>query len=308
MNRNILYLVIAVVVLGGIYYLLRVTGEPKAGNEQLVEVDTAAVDEISIFHDGSTVTLSRTADGWMITNPFTYKANSSFVGTLLEKIDDMRIESLITRNADRFTEFEVDTAGTRLTVTQGDSRNDFIIGKASTGYRQTYARREGEDDVYLIRGTYGVAINRTPENWREKKFADFEREDVIRMDNGLLVVEQEATGDWRVTAGSESFVADQTKVERITRALANMRTSDFPGPEVYAGVNWERPEKEVTIGLSSGANRTVRFYPVPDEDNRYFVKYDNNETVYRVYSGVPNQIFKEADDLRADEPQPADIE
>ncbi|MDP8206232.1 MAG: DUF4340 domain-containing protein [Candidatus Electryonea clarkiae] len=299
-NKNLIYLGAAVVVLFGLYCLLQIGNVPKAEIMMLVETDTSMVTEVSIYKDGATTTLTRGEKGWNITNPYEYPANNSFIKTLLKKLDDLRIESTVTTNAKRWAEFELDDGkATKVTIVQGDVQSDFYIGKSASGYKQTYARLEGKDEVLLIRGTYGVAVNRKPESWREKKVADFAEEEVIKVTTHLLEMVKDGE-DWRVTTkGGESFVADQSKAGRVPRSLKNLRTSDFPEPADYEGVNWDKPYREVTVGLSTGDTRSIRFYEDPNEENRYFMRYHNTEHVFRVYKGVIGQIFKEADDLKA---------
>ncbi len=286
MNKQTLYLGGAVVVLLLIYLLLKTTSVPTAQVQYLVDIDTSEVTEVTIYHDGTTVTLQNDAGEWMVTNPYTYRANLGFVVTLLQKLGDMRLESEVTHNADRWAEFEVDTSGTRITVHQGNRRDDFIIGKTATGYRQSYARLEGENTVYLIRGSYGSAVNRTADNWRDKAIADFEQDDVLRIVTEDFEILKQGEEEWQVTpARGESFAGDNTAVRRVTGALARLRTADFPEAADYEDVNWDRPDNEVTVELASGDSRTIRFYQDENQDNRYFVKYGNVETVYRVFRG-----------------------
>jgi hypothetical protein len=304
-TKQLLYLGLAIVVLAVIYFAVQSGSVPKAEISMLVEIDTANVSEVSIYKDGTTTTLTRGEKGWNITNPYEFPANNSFIKTMLKKIDDLRIETKVTSNKERWPEFELNEAkGTKVTVIQDGNRSDFIIGKASSGYKQTYARLEGSegDDVYLIRGSYGVAINRAPGSWREKKIADFTEEEIIKYTTDELEMVKEGE-DWRITPKEgESFLAEQVKAKKITRNLKNLRTSDFPDEEDYKDVDWDKPYKECLIELSTGDSRKLSFYhdKSEDKDNRYFLKYHDRPTVFRVYKGMVSQLFKEPEELRMD--------
>ncbi len=301
-SKQILYLALAAVVLLVIYVFTQSRSIPKAEMKMFVAVDTAKVEEVVIYHDGTTTNLNRTDKGWEITNPFEYKANKSFINTMLKKFMDMRIESRITDKKARWPEFEVhDELATKVTLVQDGNRSDFYIGKASSGYQQTYARLEGEDTVYLIKGTFGVAINRQPEAWREKKVSDMEVDQMLKITTDNLALEKEGM-DWRVTTkDGESFVADQTKADRMAKSLQNLRTSDFPEQKDFEMIDWDKPSNEALVELTTGDSRRIRLYPDPNDDNRYFMRYHDHETVFRVYKGMVGQMFKEKDDLKPKE-------
>lgn len=300
-NKPILYLSALAVLQLVIYLVLRISGAPTAEVKYLVEVDTSKVSEMSIYHDGTTVTLKRGADTWEVTNPYQYPANNRFVKTLLEKLSDMRIESEVTSNKGRFSEFEVDTAGTRVTLYQSGDRSDFILGKTASGYRQTYARLENEDTIYMIRGSYGTAANRKADAWREKKVSDFEEADVVKVTTPNLTLVRENQDDWRVTDDKgESFVADQSKGKRIPSSLSRLRTSDFPEADDYKAVNFNKPLHSFRVDLKSGDFRDISFYSDPADSNKYFMKYHKKPHVFRVFKGTLNNLLKKPDELKAD--------
>src|SRR3989339_348123 len=94
-GKTILILVVACVVLIALYFLLETGSVPQAENKMLVDVDSSLVGAVTIFSEGQTVTLERRPDSWYITNPIEFRANNSFVKTMLGKLEEMKIESEI---------------------------------------------------------------------------------------------------------------------------------------------------------------------------------------------------------------------
>jgi hypothetical protein len=302
MNKQIVYLSISAVVLLLVYILMQASAVPEAKNEQLADVDTSLVEQVTIASDGSTVTLQRGEDGWMVTEPYEYRANQSFVKTLLDKLEDLRIEAEVTSKSSRHGEFEVtDEQAIQLTIQEGGDTHEILLGKAAQGFKQTYARRAGKDQVYLIRGGYGVAVKRQPDAWRDKKITQFKQEDVLAVDLPNIDLQKEGETWKAITPGGEEFTPDEAKVKRVTRALANLRTSDFPPAADYQGTNWDRPRHTFVVQLADGGERRILLFPVKDEENRFFLRYGDemglNDTVYRIYTGVINTLLWEEDDL-----------
>ncbi|MBD3166489.1 DUF4340 domain-containing protein [bacterium] len=303
MNKQIVYLSISAVVLLLIYILMQSTSAPEAKHEQLVEVDTSLVTELVVTSEQGSVTLQRDDDNWMVVDPYEYRANKNFVETLLEKLTDLRIEAEVTGKKDRHGEFEVtDEQAVYVKIDQGGDTSEILFGKSSRNRGQTYARLPGKDKVYLIRGSYSVATRRPPDAWRDKKITDFKQDEIIAVDLPEIDLAKQGESWNALTPDGDEFTPDEAKVKRVTRALANLRTSDFPGEAAYQGINWSRPEHTFTLQLTDGGQRSIAIYPVPDEENRYFLRYSDStgmkDTVFRIYSGVVNTLLWDETDLR----------
>ncbi|MBZ0263882.1 DUF4340 domain-containing protein [bacterium] len=300
-NKTILYLVVAVVVLIALYFLLEQGAVPEAEMKMLVEVDSSLVSEVTIYKEGETVTLERRPDSWYITNPIDYKANNSFVKTMLGKFEEMRIESEISHSEEKFADFEVDAEqGVRLTIKQGNKADEIVLGKTASGYRHTYAREEGKNTVYLIKGSYGSSFNRSAENWRNKLISDFEQEEVVAIHTPKMDLVKNTEGWQTTTPGGDSFPADEKKADQVARQLAQLRTSNFPDSTEYEMINFENPLTTIKVELASGGERTLKFWVDPGAEGRYFFKYQDDPWVYRVYNAVYDKVMSDPEELKAE--------
>ena len=309
-NKTLLYLLVAVVVLYGIFVMMDRTSVPVAKEDYLVKVDSAKVTEVSIFKDATTVTLTKRDTTWFITNPIEYRANDRYVKQLLEKLDEMRIESTVTDKEDQFAEFEVDSSGTQLTITQeGGKPVTVIIGKASSGYRHSYARLADDNHVKLIRGTYGLVMNRTVENWRDKKILDCEQADIVGVETGDLHMTRSArdANAWVIEREDGKVdTTDWAKSTKVQAALGRLQTSGFPTEEDYKDVNFGRPTASMKVTLFNGTEHLLRFYKSDEETVRFYITLDgDNTTVFRIYEGIYNQLFKTPSELMPDPPEAA---
>jgi len=300
-TRSLIYLVIAAAVLLVIYYVLDRTSVPVAKEQYLVKVDSSKVSEISIFKGGQTVTLSKKDSTWYITNPVEYRANSDYVAKLLNKLSDMRLESVISKDKAKWPEFEVDTSGTQVTLTQGGKTTEFVIGKASSGYRHTYARMADKEEVDLIRGIYGIELNRNVESWRDKDITTFSGPEIVDIQTGELHLTRPGreAPEWKLERADGTVDStDKAKAAGVQNAIGRLKTSGFPKAEEYAKVNFKRPTATLKVGLFNGETHTYEFFKDPDQDNRFFVIADGDTgTVFRIYQGIYNQIFKKPEDV-----------
>lgn len=307
--KQLLMLVGVVIILWVAFVLLDRSAVPTAENEPFVDVDTTMIHELEIMSGGTTVTLTKRDAGWYITNPFDYRANQRYITQLLEKLEEMHIESEVTHNQDRWAEFEVDTAGVSLTIRPegGGEAYRVVLGKAAESYKQSYARYADGETIYLINGTYKMQLSRTPENWRDKAIFPHDQSMIRAMSTAAWDLVRDDENRWTMTVDGSDVPVKQPDAARIQSQVARMRTSEFPVPEDYAGLDFNSmPDGKLTLGLDSGETATLRFWLDPENERRYFVKYDNDDTVFVIYEGIYNQLFKSVDDLAADEPEPTE--
>ncbi|MBS1260924.1 MAG: hypothetical protein MAG453_00240 [Calditrichaeota bacterium] len=295
--KQLLILVGVVIVLWVIFVLLEQSSVPTAEESYLVEIDTTTIDEVEIMRGGQTVTLERRGDGWYLTNPIEYRANPRYVSQMLEKLTEMRIESEVTSSKDRWSEFEVDTAGVALTVREDSVETRLVLGKAADSYRQSYARLADEETVYLVNGTYKTTLSRSAENWRDRSIFPHQQHDIVTIETDEYSLYRDGD-NWTMTVDGDTVAVDKPKAVRVQSAISRMRTSEFPEPADYETVDWAHPDATLRVGLEWGDEVPIRFYLDPENERRYYVRYGDERTVYLVYEGVYNQVFKSPDDLK----------
>ncbi len=123
-NKHLTYLMASAIALFVIYLILLSGNQPKSEYRELVAIDTSLITQVEVYKDGSTVTLAKRDNSWYITNPTPeFPANSGFIVTMMKKLDDLRIESEITSNRGRWSEFELEDDNSSITG------NGITIGK-----------------------------------------------------------------------------------------------------------------------------------------------------------------------------------
>ena len=102
-------------------------------------------DTLEITARGERTTLRRRADGFWVTAPVTYAADTAGATAAFEAIEKLEPGALVTTRAQRHGELQVDAAhGIGVRVLQGDrQRLDLVVGKTLDG--GTLVQRRGGD-------------------------------------------------------------------------------------------------------------------------------------------------------------------
>ncbi len=221
-------LAILVLLLGVAVIVMQRPGEHAGGDtngKMLVNFDSAAVDRIELHSTEGSVTLKKDNGAWMLETPLRYRADQSAVAALIGKARSIPEKNVVSSNAERFGLFKVDSTGTSVRLSAGNSLlASFIVGKPSSSFTETYVRKDGSSDVILAEGMFAYTFSRGANDWRDKAILTVRQEEIqsvrfsygdttfalVRADSGWTIDGAKATGASidRLVGALGGFAAD----------------------------------------------------------------------------------------------------
>ena len=176
-----LSLIIIFVVIALIYVSIRVfrhTGRSSSFKAKLVQIDTSDVSKIMVDRKGTHFEVYKDDNGmWKVTLPKlnkTAEATASSVKNSLEGLLSIEPGRIVTRDPSKWSEYQVDTSGTRVRVYEGPKNTlDLIIGKFGVQGRQsfyTYVRLNDDNTVYSADNFMGMSYFSGPDSFRNNRF------------------------------------------------------------------------------------------------------------------------------------------
>ena len=283
--------------------------------------DTSRIDFVKIKNKDGEITMVRSGGTWRITEPFNYPANPSYTETLLKKVSDLKYESLITRNKEKYVDYEVDgeeAAYVEIGNKEG-TLDKFYCGKPSKNYTHTYIRKADSDEIWLVTGTPRSSFTRKPKDWRDKKILSLDKTLLERIllkfpDETVELVRNISTlaDDTTLTAPDTAwtvipqkgkpFAPFQKTMNRIKNTLSRMNAMDFKVKGIDEIPSFDDPDFTVEAFLEGDQHVVVDFVPDPEKDNRFLARKDGNEeTIFVIYeSSVKNLKKRPADFVEED--------
>jgi hypothetical protein len=270
LKRLALALAVAV-FLWGLVEILGRRGDTISETPLLPALSPAEVDAITIAGDADTVVLERGADTTWTVNGF--DASPDAVGALLGALAEPTAGELIAQNPSSHERMGVDTSSAkRLTVGRGEQvLGEVLVGAQGRSFRSAYARKPGDDDVFLVEGELIPLLERNVTDWRDKRIVTLEPDSIhgITVERGgtqySLV---RADGTWSFDDGAPVDSA------RVARGAA------FATPEQASAADFDRPERRVDV---TGPNRSALASLAFDStETGFWVRRAGGETVYQL--------------------------
>ncbi|MFH0882128.1 MAG: DUF4340 domain-containing protein [bacterium] len=287
--RQLIWLVGVVIVLAILYLVVKSTSIPVAKETTLPQVDTSDVTVVTTVSQGDTVRLERTENGWMLTQPLEWPVNPAYMNQAMRQIADMRIETEVTSNPERFAEFGVDDSGLHLTLVTGKKTVDLILGNPVPTSGNSYARLAQDSITFQVRGNPKSAFSRTADSWRDRSIVTVPPDQIIRFAMDGLQMKREQGQPWKQTFPVVNDSVDTPLLQRRFDTVARLSATSFATGAEAAKLDWNLSKENFEVESVSGTAQRVHFLKA--DDNRFYVKRNDEPTIFFVPKTAHDRIF-----------------
>ncbi len=235
-SKNLLIIFIVLFAIAAFFIYYDSSHEIRTFKKDIVDIDTSAVTSISIYPKATNhkeVRLYKEGNYWQvkIDNNKSVPAEESKVRNLLNTLAGIKASSLAAQDESRWSEFKVDSSGTRVKVFEGnDNTLDIILGKFS--YQQprsmaSYVRIKGDKNVYEVNGFLEYSFNQKPNYFRNNKivsddFSNWNKLTYTYPDSSFQLV-KDTSGYWTIN----NVRTDSTKTTNFLRSLSHVTGTEF---------------------------------------------------------------------------------
>jgi hypothetical protein len=304
-----------VVVLGGLFaYIYFVTWkqpEEAAGPKQdkvFASLEAGKIEELRIkAESGDTSALKKDKDGWRLAEPVAAAASETEVSGITSALSQLEIVRVIDEKPANLNDYGL--AAPRIEVDfKATGDKDFrtlLIGQKTPTGGNLFAKKKGEDKVFLIAGFQEPTFNRGTFELRDKAVLHFDREKVdrIAIDAGGKGLELAKKGnDWNITKPLQTpsdFSAVEGLIGRLLSAQMKTIASEAPSPADLKKYGLDKPAATVTLGLASATAALQIGGKSPD--GATYAKDASKPIVITIDSILVDELKKGPDDYRRKE-------
>ncbi len=265
-------------------------------------VDPAAIERVKISGKNP-AELKRGAAGWVMADG--RKANSGSAKRLVESIPGIESSSLVTSDADRFAELEVDDEkGTRVQAWSKDGKSlaDFTVGKSASG--GAHIRVGG--DVYLVKKVFSYVFSKKASGWYELKLFDAKLDSVkraeIRPAGGQAFALVEKDGEWNLEdpeVAPEGFRFDKGAARAMVSSLVNARAKEIVlEPVEPEKTGLDKPAHVLVFEDKDGEQHELHLGAKTDKDDVYARVKGRDEDIFLLARYTARNLTRTVADLR----------
>jgi hypothetical protein len=311
--RKSLFWVIALVVLGGGFYLIdeRVeeAGRIKEASLRLFPFDGAEVTAFWIARHGEGFRARgvRAKDGWWLAEPLRAKGDDEAIGALLRNITGSPKDAVLFENPTpaKLRELGLDTPGLELGLVAGDRSMVVRFGNKGPTHNVTYAMFEGEPKVYRVHSDVRKQADLDVHALRDKTVLSFDPPSLKRLELKRLgkdtVVVVHDRGRWDMAEPEPAHAAMAAVLETLYM-LKDSQVKAFieEAPADLAPYGLDSPRITVSILETGQEGAWTLSIGAKDRTRRgYFARTGRTENVILLEESVVNGLLADADRWRA---------
>ena len=286
----------------------------KSFKSELVEIDTAKVTKLLINAKGETLELIKENDAWKVSigNGQYAAAENGSVKSTLSSLLTIKPSRIAAKNQDKWKEYQVDSAGTRVQVFEGSkSTLDLVIGRfgfnqqamqqqqqmmmGGRGGQQffSYVRLEGENEVYVADNFMGMSINSDPSGYRNKRILSLTTDDISKMqfnypaDSGFVLSKVDSA--WSIFGNPPDSAATASYLSDIRYLNNSNYVDDVPASALVS------PALSMNISQTGKADIIVKAFQHPV--HKWIVNSSDNPLSYFADEELVEKLFVGSDKL-----------
>jgi hypothetical protein len=240
-------------LLWGASALLSRGSDSVRGSLDLHAPAMADVDAITIVKSADTIALARQSaapTAWTVNG---HPAALASVTDLFQALRDTSPPELVAQDSSSFRRLQVDSAGGRWLRLRrsGKVQLELVVGGRGTDFESAYLRRPGDAHVYLWHGRLGALVDRTLDDWRDKRIATLAPDSVAALE---VVRGKEryaltrAGRAWKMNGAA----VDSGAVARYLDRLKTITAAGFATQNEIDSTRAARPGRRLTVRGARG--------------------------------------------------------
>lgn len=255
-------------------------------DKRILTFDRDKIVRVELVRKKEALEFSKNAQGsWVISRPQMYRADSWSVDDYIRRLQDLKLDPLLTsdQKADLEKQFKAGETLVMVTVTDAGGAQKLELRKNKDKY---YARSSAVEGFHLVQEFDAKALDKGLDDFRNKKLFDFGFDDPSRIEyrgQKRQLALSKSGEKWSDGGKPMDAVGVQTLIDR----LRELSAASFPAS------GFTQPVIEVTV-TAKGTEKVL----ISKSGDKYIARRDGEPALYEIASSSVEDLEKAAADVK----------
>lgn len=184
-NNKTVKILITVILLAIIYWTVKYFNRPAVIKSLKLSdiINTKKINYIELKRTTDTVLLKKIDSIWNMEKPYSIKANSTNVESIISKLDQTELYGPLTENPEIYSKFEIypDTSP-KLTIKSDTKELSLILGENNNDYSGMFIKFKDRKPVYEAIGILNFDLNKDVYDLIDRKILNISKDEVSRIE------------------------------------------------------------------------------------------------------------------------------
>jgi hypothetical protein len=305
-------LIFVLVGLGSYFYFY----EFKAGKERekaeeeakkVFQLDEDKVVELRLARaDEEQIVCTKEDDKWRVEQPVQADADQSAVDRVVSEFVDVKRTRTVEEEPQDLAPFGLDEPSLKLAalVEEKDAPETLLLGNENPTKSAFYAKTETDTAVFLIQSHSKRSLDKKLFDLRDKKVADFVKDDVqaLQMERGELKIEaqKQDDGTWMLASPLE-VRGDKTEITETIDKINSARVKEFIDEEPVDLAEYGLDIPDITLTMLIGEDKASKALLIGrknEDKDGYYAKRAEEKNVFLLKQDLLDAIPEQVDTWR----------
>jgi len=303
--RSFIVLLIIAAGLGAYIYFVeskRNPNEPVA-HEKVFSIEASAIRTLDVKNEaGEHTKLEKIGDSWTIVAPLKTEADKTLASAIASNLASVEIQRVVEEKPADYAQYALATPRIEVGFTTGTDSTEYHLqvgSKTPTG-GDLYARRVGQDRVFLIPAYLEGTFNDSTFELRDKTVLKFTRADVDGLDisgGGKTVKLAKKGGTWRFVSPWPAR-ADSGTIDILIGRLESERMAAIVAEQPDDPAKYGLDKPSATVDVVAGSSKATLEIGKPAENDKVYARDLSRPLVFTIDKSLVDQLNKPAVDYR----------
>jgi hypothetical protein len=258
-------------------------------DKRLLTLDPDKISQVDLVAKTQEIEFGRNKDEWQIVKPKPLRADGSEVDELVRALTEAKMQLGASDDPKKIASaFALATPVATAKVTAESGTQELQVRKNKDDY---YAKSSSVDGTYKVASTLGTALDKSLDDFRNKKLFDLGSEDLnkIEIHDGSKTYFLTRSGeDW--WSGSAKKM-DPGSVQDLVDKIRDLSASKFVDTGVGAATS-------IDLTVTSNDGKRVEKVAIAKLGDNYIAKRENDSTLYQIDSKTIDDLKRSAENIK----------
>jgi hypothetical protein len=294
----------------GLDRLSQNTRDIRERTTHVVQINRTNVQRITIRNGDSVIKIKTDGDAWRMTAPLEDDADTTVVDQLLDAVQNLRPEDLITdlgkgeKKRQLLKDFGLMKSRLRLRLEGDQMPPEIQFGQDTAVQGRNYLRVGDDDAVYVVENDLKNIVSKSPEDFRDHRMTPFlttliDRA-IFQVSGGTIEVARDQD-NWQLVRPIKARASNDAVVDVLTK-LNQTQISKFVGADKSRNLSsfgLDSPDDILTLYGGDGKKFEIDIGgPVPSNAQAVYAGIPERNSVVEVDKAFANRLNITPDDLR----------
>lgn len=313
---TLVILVLAILIGGGTYYYQKKHSAPPAPADaskpvfpsmQSADIQSIAVNHISDAKDPkeATIEMSRTGDGWQITQPLKTPADTSSVQGIADGLAEASSSQSEPGTPDRLKAYGLDPGVLSIDFTlKNGTKHKVLLGNKDFTGNDVYALVDSQQKVTLLPNSLMTSADKTADDLRDKAVLHVDTDQAksaeLKNPSGDIVMKKTDSG-WQMTK-PDTGAADSDAVSSLLSAVSSGKFASVASetPDDLGKYGLAHPA--VTLTVTDGIGKSTTLIVGSKKGDDYYARDLSRPTVFEIDGDLYKKLAQTPSELLDKEP------